>query len=157
MIRGKSNVTNRARLVLPALGLVWLLLASLILATELAKAPLIEIAWSTETEFDTVGFNVWRSDKQEGEYRRVNDLLIPGAADAAAGAEYSYVDEEVERGKTYYYRLEDVAFNNTTVQYEIVSATAQGVSGLALVIAIVCVLIGVTLILSNLIGQKART
>ena len=154
MTMGNGDGTNRDGFLLPALGAAWLLLAGLIVVTQLARAPQIEVNWMTETEFDTAGFNVWRSDSQEGEYHKINELLIPSAADAAAGADYRYVDDKVERGKIYYYRLEDVAFDNSTVQHEIVSATAQGASRVALFVAIVCILIGATLILSSVIGRK---
>lgn len=153
MATGKGNGTDRGRVVLPAIGVAWLLLAGLIMVTQLGKDPQIEITWITETEFDTAGFNVWRSDSQQGEYLKVNDLLIPGAPDAAAGAEYRYVDEGVERGKIYYYRLEDVAFDNSTVQHEVVSASVQGISRVALGMALACVLIGAILILSNVLGR----
>lgn len=156
MTNGNRVVAKRARLVLPTLGFAWFFLAGLILVAQLARAPQIEITWTTETEFDTAGFNVLRSDEREGQYRRINDLLIAGAADASAGAGYRYVDEGVERGKIYYYRLEEVAFDNSTVQHGIVSASTQGVSGLALAIAIGCFLIGIALILSNLLGRNGR-
>ena len=96
MTPGNRNGTDRVRFVLPALAVAWLLLAGLIVVTQLTRAPQIEVAWSTETEFDTAGFNIWRSESQEGEYKKVNDLLIPGATDATAGAEYRYVDEDIE-------------------------------------------------------------
>ncbi len=80
--------------------------------------------------------------------------MIPAADDATAGAAYRYVDGDVERGKLYYYRLEDVGLDNSTVQHEIISASAQGISRLALVIAAGCLLIGALLILSNIIGRN---
>ena len=123
---------DRFRYALPALGVAWLILASLIVLMQLAKAPQIEITWVTETEFDTAGFNIWRSESQLGEYRKINDHLIPGAQDAAAGAEYRFVDDQVARGRIYYYRLEDVSFDNTTVQHEVISAGAQDISRVAL-------------------------
>lgn len=150
----EGKVKMRAGFVLPALGVAWLLLAGLIVATQLARAPQIEIAWMTETEIDTAGFNVWRSESPEGQYQKLNDLLIPAADDARTGAEYRYVDGDVERGQVYYYRLEDVGFDNSTAQHEIISAPAQGISRLALFIAASCVLIGALLILSIIIGRN---
>ena len=83
MTTGKGNGKDRVRFALPALGIVWLLLAGLIVIVQLGRVPRIEITWLTETEFDTAGFNVWRSDSPQGEYQKLNDQLIPGAPDAS--------------------------------------------------------------------------
>jgi hypothetical protein len=153
MTTGKGNGKDRVRFALPALGIVWLLLAGLIVIVQLGRVPRIEITWLTETEFDTAGFNVWRSDSPQGEYQKLNDQLIPGAPDASAGAEYRFVDDQVESGKVYYYKLEDVAYDNSLVQHETISASAQGASRIALGMAFACALIGSVLIFSSAIGR----
>jgi hypothetical protein len=153
MTTGTSDGKKRVRQALLALGVAWLLLAGLIVIVQLVGGPRIEIAWKTESEFATAGFNVWRSDSEDGEYQKVNEQLMPGAPDAALGGEYQFVDERVERGKTYYYRLEDVDFNNSTVLHEIVPARAQGISRAAIGMAFACALIGAVLIFSGVLRR----
>lgn len=154
MTATESKTKNRVGFVLPALGVAWLLLAALIIILQIGSAPTIEIAWVTATEFETAGFNVWRSDSPQGVFNKVNDQLIPASPDAATGAEYRFVDEEIDRNKTYFYRLEDVAFDNRTVQHEIISASATGTSPVLLGLAIVCALVGAGLIVSSVIGRN---
>jgi len=73
----------------------------------------IEIAWITNTEFDSIGFHLWRATGEGwkyGDYSTVTRLtvrLIPAEGNSGAGATYSYIDSDVEPGLTYYYGLED--------------------------------------------------
>lgn len=66
------------------------------------------LEWKTETELDTEGFNILRSEEEDGEYVKINPYLIPSKGLAGFGAEYSFADYDVENGVTYYYLLEDV-------------------------------------------------
>ena len=69
----------------------------------------VQVAWETALEIDTVGFNVWRSTAPDGVYVRVNGSLIPSTSlGSVFGASYSYVDEGVIPGGTYYYKLEEL-------------------------------------------------
>lgn len=77
-------------------------------ATALENSVLIE--WKTDMELDNAGFNIWRSESETGEYTKINDSLIP-----AEGSEYQYsfTDDTAVKGKTYYYKLEDIDLNGT--------------------------------------------
>jgi hypothetical protein len=130
--------------------MLWLILAGAIIIMQLGGPAQIEIEWETETEFDTAGFNIYRSDSPEGDFLRINDRLIPSAADAAAGASYVFVDEHVERGKTYYYRLEDVEYSSARQQHEILSGRADTVAGWAIALAVISGMVGIALIASAL-------
>lgn len=115
-----------------------------------ARAVPIEITWTTESEVNTSGFNVFRSTSRDGEYTQINTSLIPSQADPVLGGKYSYQDDQVAPGQTYYYKLEEVETTGSRTTYdEIVEATAQadglfGLSttvwwGLAAVLALVAV------------------
>jgi hypothetical protein len=75
-------------------------------ATSFDSAVLLE--WATETELDNAGFNIWRREKRDGEYARLNPYFIPAEGDAGLGAEYSYTDYDVTNGVIYYYKLEEI-------------------------------------------------
>jgi hypothetical protein len=75
-------------------------------ATSLDSAVLLE--WKTETELDNAGFNIWRSEEKDEEYMRINPYFIPAEGQAGFGAEYSFTDYNVQNGKIYYYKLEDI-------------------------------------------------
>ncbi|MFZ6030357.1 MAG: hypothetical protein ACOYYS_21825 [Chloroflexota bacterium] len=68
----------------------------------------VVVEWSTASELDTVGFNVYRSEVPDNAGQRVNEQLIPAVADSLTGGEYQFVDTTVVPGRTYYYWLEDV-------------------------------------------------
>ena len=71
------------------------------------------LSWTTETETENLGFHVYRSRTKEGEYRRINPELIPGQGNTARAHTYQFVDQNVQTGKTYYYKLADQDYNGT--------------------------------------------
>ena len=110
------------------------ILMALVLAGCAARAAPIEITWTTESEVNTSGFNVFRSTARDGEYTQINTSLIPSQADPVVGGKYAFKDEQVEPGQTYYYKLEEVETTGTRTTYDdIVEATAQpeGLFGLS--------------------------
>ena len=86
----------------------------------------LTITWTTESELDTIGFNLYRSDTADGEYIKINDELIPPAADPFIGGEHTFLDENVTRGTTYYYQLETVDRNGNTTRTDAIKLTAGG-------------------------------
>ncbi len=87
----------------------------------------IILAWETESEIDNAGFNIYRAEAEDGEYIKINASLIPARGSVAQGEAYTFVDRSVERGKTYYYKLEDIDLSGTSTLHGPVSAAAKGV------------------------------
>jgi len=87
----------------------------------------VVLEWATETELDNEGFNILRSEVEDGEYVRINPYLIPARGSAGFGAEYSYTDYDVENGVTYYYLLEDIDFYGVSTLHGPVSATPNDI------------------------------
>lgn len=79
-------------------------------ATATASATVI-LNWSTASETENLGFHVYRSTAIDGTYTQISKNLIPGAGSSAQAHSYSYIDENVASGATYYYKLADVDFN----------------------------------------------
>ena len=63
----------------------------------------ITITW-TDVE-NAAGYNIYRSQSQQGKYEKINDTLIMNAA---------YKDEDLDKG-TYYYKVEAIAPENHAV------------------------------------------
>lgn len=83
----------------------------------------IVATWETATELDNVGFNLYRSTAEAGDYVKLNDALIPTQNPGAAfGATYTWKDSDVRPGTTYYYKLEDVNTGGTSTLHGPVSA-----------------------------------
>lgn len=66
------------------------------------------LKWTAETEINNMGWNVYRSEKQNGEFVKVNKNLIAGAGNSAFPREYEFLDGTATPGKKYYYYLEDI-------------------------------------------------
>jgi hypothetical protein len=86
-------------------------------------APIV-VEWTTATEINTAGFNLYRSDRVDGEYVKINTTLVPASPDPLRGGKYRYEDVNVEPGKTYSYKLEDVELSGATMQHGPIQATA---------------------------------
>lgn len=82
----------------------------------------IIIKWSTESETDNIGFNIYRSASGDENYIKVNASLIPAQGSTTQGAFYEFVDKDVKNRKTYYYKLEDIDLNGKATMHEPVSA-----------------------------------
>ena len=65
------------------------------------------VTWETLLELENLGFNVYRSDSEDGERTQVNAQLIPGQG-TGHGDVYELFDATAGAGVTYYYWLEDI-------------------------------------------------
>jgi hypothetical protein len=73
----------------------------------------VMLKWRTESEVDNLGWNIYRNEKKDGEFVKINDKLIPGAGNSAMPNSYQFVDKTVVKGRQYYYYLEDVDIAGT--------------------------------------------
>jgi len=71
-----------------------------------ASGKAVRLEWKTASEINNTGFNIHRSAGRNsaGKYEKMNRQLIPARRDG----EYVFVDDGVEAGGRYYYKLEDV-------------------------------------------------
>ena len=83
----------------------------------------IILKWRTESELNNLGFNLYRSTRLDGDYVKVTPALIMGAGTEATPRNYSFADEDVVFGETYYYYIEDVDFSGKTNKSHIIEVT----------------------------------
>lgn len=87
----------------------------------------VRVEWSTETEMNTAGFNLFRGESPDGPFPvRVNEQLIPPAADPLTGGQYSYLDRTAQAGQVYYYQLQEVERNGGTNTFGPIRVRAGG-------------------------------
>ncbi len=71
------------------------------------------ISWTTESELDNAGFNILRSQSEQGPFVKVNPTLIQGAGTTGERNEYTWTDTTAKPNTFYYYRgyyrIEDVS------------------------------------------------
>ncbi|MBK8986048.1 MAG: hypothetical protein IPM39_08200 [Chloroflexi bacterium] len=134
------------------MGIFWLFLAGALLFYQLASPVTVKIEWDTATELDTAGFYLYRSQTADGDFERVNDVLIDSRGSAVSGAAYSFVDRNVEPGKTYYYVLEEVQTNAAVNRYEddMFSYTVPRVTWWAVVLTALTMVVGLALLVFGL-------
>ena len=65
------------------------------------------LVWSATQEDQTYGYLVYRADDREGPFLRVNPKVVQVGSGAVQGS-YTYEDESVVPGRTYFYYLESL-------------------------------------------------
>ncbi len=89
----------------------------------------ILLTWETATEIDNLGFNLYRSTAVNGAYVRLNGELIPTQNPGAVfGGVYTWLDNTIIPGVTYFYKLEDVDIQGHATLHGPVQVTAPSVS-----------------------------
>ena len=66
------------------------------------------LSWTAATEIGIYGYLIYRSGDRAGPYLRVNPEIVHVPDDGAEQHSYTWVDKDVEPGKTYYYYLDVV-------------------------------------------------
>lgn len=140
--------------VLIVLGILWLLMAAVIVISQLSRTQPVKVEWQTATEVDTAGFNIYRAPSEDGPFTRINEQLIPSEGTAISGASYTFVDGDVEEGQTYCYRLEDVELDNSTQQHETFCETVPGPAWWISVTVAFSVLAGLLLLVKGLRAER---
>ncbi len=130
------------------IGLGWLGIAALIFMVQLTNKPSVVIRWSTASEQKTAGFHLYRSESDRGPFNRINQTLIPAKGSTVRGAEYEFIDREVVAGTFYFYQLEEVELDASTIRYanDIVVHRAARFSWWAAGLTAVSVIIGCCLL-----------
>ena len=85
----------------------------------------VTLKWVTESEIDNLGFYVYRALTEDGEYERLTAELIEGAGNTSTQQTYSFTNIRLTNGVTYWYRLQDVAFDGTRTMHGPISVTPQ--------------------------------
>jgi hypothetical protein len=97
-----------------------------------SQADAVLIEWETAIEIDNVGFNLYRSTSPDGPYIKLNDALIPSQSPGSVwGAVYTWLDEGVEPGITYHYKLEDIEVGGARTFHGPVGASIQNPTALS--------------------------
>jgi hypothetical protein len=97
-------------------------LISLSAFTATAKSGKVLLEWTTESEVDNAGFNIYRSVTENSGYEKINPVLISAEGAPTAGVAYRYVDKDLNNRNTYFYKLEDIDLKGVSTQHGPLSA-----------------------------------
>ena len=73
----------------------------------------VVISWTTESELNNAGFNIFRSTSLTKNFQRINAKLIGGAGTIGQRTQYQFIDRTAKPDIAYYYRLEDIDLSGT--------------------------------------------
>ena len=130
----KSLIAHKEWWLVGLLALGALVFATLALATGNSTEILVE--WSTASELDTIGYNLYRADSAAAPYSKINSALIPASPDPQTGGNYSFSDKDVIAGTVYFYELEAVSSDGQTERHGPIVAEAQSSSPATWILAI---------------------
>lgn|GEM_PF-3580806 len=94
------------------------------------RSNAVMLRWTTETEIDTAGFNLYRADSAAGTFEKINSGLIAAKGSETGGAAYTVTDTEARNRNTYYYKIEDVDTSGRKTLHGPVSAVPRLIWGL---------------------------
>ena len=136
------------------IGILWISLAGALLFYQFYGPRDVNVQWDTATEINTAGFYLYRSSSPNGEFTLVNKEgeLVPSQGNALSGATYTFTDEDVVPGETYYYLIEEVEYDLTSRRYEdqIFAYKVPRVDWWAIVLAALSAVVGPVMLVTGL-------
>jgi|GEM_PF-3314835 len=69
------------------------------------------LRWTTASEVDNFGFDIYRSLAEEGPFDRLTAEPIPGAGTVDEPQSYVFVDDTIDPAKGYYYYIESISID----------------------------------------------
>ena len=84
------------------------------------------LKWSTASEVDNFGFDIYRSTLEEGPFERITGTPIEGAGTVDAPQYYEYIDGDIEPTQDYYYYVESISIDGVRERFSpIIKAPAK--------------------------------
>ena len=69
------------------------------------------LRWSTASEVDNFGFDVYRAENEEGPFERITKQPLSGAGTTDIPSRYEYVDDMIKPNTVYYYYVESISMS----------------------------------------------
>jgi hypothetical protein len=93
-------------------------------------APANTLKWSTASEVENFGYDVYRADKEEGPWVRINTKPIAGAGTLDEPSYYQYVDTDIDPTRTYFYYVESISLKGVREKFTpVIKAPAKRPAG----------------------------
>jgi len=65
--------------------------------------------WTTASEQDNFGFDVFRGDSEKGDFKKLTDKPVLGAGTSDETHKYEYRDDSIDPCKDYWYYIEQIS------------------------------------------------
>ncbi|MEI6125614.1 MAG: hypothetical protein WCQ99_03585 [Pseudomonadota bacterium] len=76
------------------------------------------LTWETGDETNNFGFNVYRSEAQDGGFVKINEEIVLSKGGSGIGSTYTFTDTKLQNGKKYFYLIEDIAADGTATIHD---------------------------------------
>ena len=76
---------------------------------ELANLYRNRVRWATASEVENYGFDVYRAERAEGPFARVNERTIAGGGTTDTPRSYEFVDTPIDPSRVYFYYVESIS------------------------------------------------
>ena len=75
------------------------------------------LRWTTASEVNNFGFDVYRSTSEDGPFERITVELIAGAGTIDEPQKYVYVDTTIDPTKAYFYYVESISLSSVRERF----------------------------------------
>jgi len=79
------------------------------------------IRWMTSSEVDNFGYDVFRADDEQGPFKRITPMPVPGHGTTDMPHSYAFRDEAIEPGRVYYYYVESISLDGKRERFTPIS------------------------------------
>ncbi len=85
-----------------------------------------KLKWSTASEVDNFGFDIYRSIVEDGPFERITQTPMAGAGTVDAPQYYEFVDADIDPAQDYYYYVESISIDGVRERFSpIIKAPAK--------------------------------
>lgn len=85
------------------------------------------VSWTTASEQDNFGYNVFRGPSEEGPFEKINEAPILGHGTTSLTHSYSYRDSDIDPCKAYWYYVESVSMQGVRERFTPIARVAPKV------------------------------
>jgi hypothetical protein len=76
---------------------------------EAEEPPVNTLKWTTASEVDNFGFDIYRALSEDGPFERITAEPIPGAGTIDEPQNYVFIDDKIDPTRDYYYYIESIS------------------------------------------------
>ena len=89
--------------------------------TEESEPLTNKLKWSTASEVDNFGYDIYRSTSEDGPFTRITKDPIPGAGTTDEPSSYVYIDDTNDPALGYYYYIESISMQGVRERFSPIS------------------------------------
>lgn len=88
------------------------------------------ITWSTASESDNFGFDIYRGEESDGPFARITPQPVLGAGTTDLPRDYRFVDNRIEADTVYFYYVESISLSGERKRFTpVMKAPPKKLSG----------------------------